>query len=128
MDRDQNKKQPAKHIRRDSQRLNSVRLGQLEQFVEGGERYNSADKCEHGNRRPQYEQENKRNEYYGCEYTLEEFQSGSAPQRPRRLGFVQSAVTALARLIFGYGFEKVQAAEFRPEGWHDVNFRVCQLP
>lgn len=43
--------------------------------MQSSERYHSADECEHGNRRPQYQQQNQRNEHYSGEYSLDEFQS-----------------------------------------------------
>ena len=71
-------------------------------------------KRQYRHRRAEHQQQNDRDEDDCGKNSLEQFQLGSAPQGARSMGFVQSAVTAIALLIVSDAFEQVNATELRP--------------
>jgi len=75
MDRDQNKKDPAKQIGRNSQRLDFVRFRKLEQFVDCCKGHHSRNEGEHRDWSTQDEQKKDWDEHYRGKNSLEEFQS-----------------------------------------------------
>ena len=78
----------------------------------------AGDEGEHGHRSPQNENKNNRNQDDCGEDSFKKVQEALAPARfgsVRMRGiFVETAVAALALLVFGDAFEQVHAAEFRP--------------
>lgn len=52
----------------------------------------------------------------------------SAPEGPRGLRFVQTAISPLALLVLGNAFEQMDTSELWPQGIGNVNLRISELP